>query len=663
MTKVELVLEKLRAHGYTPKRSGGGWVSRCPAHNDKQPSLSISEGGGGTPLLNCFAGCGYLQILASLGIEPGVVAPDSGERPPAPRPPRPPQPPSSGTPRAFPTADAAVKNLEATLGGRTGYYTYHESGGEPVGVVVRWDRPGGSKTLRPVARLGGGWRVGAIPDPRPLYRLPDLPGADTVFVVEGEKCADALAELGLTPTTSSGGSKAAKKTDWRPLAGKAVAILPDNDKPGGKYRDDVIKELGDLDPQPAVRIVELPDISPGGDVVDVIDSRRQAGRDDDAIRAEILKLVDDAPVVDFETRLDTPDPDAPAPVIVTMADVDPREVEWLWPDRFPLGAVSLLCGKPGEGKSFLTLDVAARISTGSPWPDGTACPSGDVLLMTSEDDPAATIRPRLDSHYADARRVHLLNVMKYRDSGGSERESLLSLEDHDVIETALQRLPRTKLVIIDPIGSFIGAKTDSYRDNEVRGQLAPIAKLAERYGVAVVVVAHRRKSGASSADDTVMGSRAFSGLARAVWHLQRDPQDQTRRLLLGGKTNLSGEVDGLAFSIGGAPPSIRWERDPVKLRADDIVGFESGGGAGDHSAVGDAVDLLREELHHGPVPSGDIFALAKKEGVTRATLRRASQRLGIVKTKAGFDGAWTWALKAAPQGGGGDGDSGEEVVV
>ena len=98
-----------------------------------------------------------------------------------------------------------------------------------------------------------------------------------------------------------------------------------------------------------------------------------------------------------------------SPILTCLADVEPREVKWLWSGRIPLGRITLLVGRPGEGKSFLTTDIAARVTTGSPWPDGRGnAPKGSVIIISAEDDPADTIRPRLDAHHADARRVHLL---------------------------------------------------------------------------------------------------------------------------------------------------------------------------------------------------------------------------------------------------------------
>lgn len=240
------------------------------------------------------------------------------------------------------------------------------------------------------------------------------------------------------------------------------------------------------------------------------------------------------------------------PILTCMADVEPRAISWLWPGRIPLGRITLLVGRPGEGKSFFTIDAAAHVTTGTPWPDGSFCPQGSVILISAEDDPGDTIRPRLDAHYAEVRRVHLLSAVQ-RVDGEGQYERLISLADVDAIEAALVKLPDCKLIVVDPIGSFLGVGTDSHRDNDVRSVLAPIAKLAEKYGPAVLVVAHRRKSAGTVADDLALGSRAFTGIARAVWHLTRDTDNKERRLLLPGKNNLAREKDGLAFSIIGEP--------------------------------------------------------------------------------------------------------------
>ena len=237
------------------------------------------------------------------------------------------------------------------------------------------------------------------------------------------------------------------------------------------------------------------------------------------------------------------------PVLVDMSTVAPTPVRWLWPGRVARGRLSLLVGRAGLGKSFLTIDMAMRVTTGFGWPDGTTCPTGTVLFICCEDDPGDTIRPRLDAAGADAGKVRLLKGVNFTDpKTGENIESTFTLQDVIALESALKSMPDCQLVIIDPIGSYLGGGTDSHRDNEVRGVLAPISALAEKYGPAVVIVAHTRKSSAKYADDTALGSRAFTGIVRTSWHLMADEKDAERKLFLPGKNNLAKTVIGARLS-------------------------------------------------------------------------------------------------------------------
>ena len=105
------------------------------------------------------------------------------------------------------------------------------------------------------------------------------------------------------------------------------------------------------------------------------------------------------------------------------------------------------------------------------------------------------------------------------------------------------------------------------------------------------MVAHRRKGGGGNADDLALGSRAFTGLARSVWHLSVDPDDKQRRLLLPGKNNLAEQQQGLAFAISGEPASVHWERDPVDMSADEALARENGD-KGRSTALDEAVAWL-----------------------------------------------------------------------
>lgn len=336
--------------------------------------------------------------------------------------------------------------------------------------------------------------------------------------------------------------------------------------------------------------------------------------------------------------------------VIWFSDIEPVDVEWLWPTRIPAGRITLLVGLPGKGKSLVTIDAAAPVSTGMYWPDGSSCPRGTAILITAEDNPNDTIRPRLDAAGADVGRVGLLSMLRRGDANGRPIETPFTLADVAELEKELARLPDCKLVVIDPIGAFLGGRTDAHRDNEVRAVLGPVAALAEKYGPAVVVVAHRRKSIGTLADDLALGSRAFTGLARAVWHVTPDPDDKARRLFLPGKNNLAPEGHGLAFTIWGDPPALNWESSPVLMNADDCLAAESKASKpGPKADVRQhAVAWLRTALANAPRPAKELMDEAREAAcIAPATLRRAREELRIEAYREQVPGPWFWRL---PQG-------------
>ena len=633
------VIAALETRGCRPRRGGSGWSARCPAHDDRRASLSVGEGDDGRALIHCHARCTPEAVCNALGLTLADLMP--ADSLPMPRRSEP-STRRNQDGRAYATLDKAIEAAYGRLGAPDCTWTYDDAAGEPVGAVVRWDADG-RKTLRPLRRDADGWRPGAMREPRPLYGLPHLGDTERVFVVEGEKCADVMRSLGLTATTSAGGSSAAEKTEWSPLAGRHVVVLPDADAPGDRYAQDIAR-LCHAAGAASVRIVRLadydPGLPPGGDVDDWVERRASAG--DETLRAELMALADAAPEWQPPAESDT------RPVVRCVATIEPEPIEWLWPGRIPLGRLALLVGRPGEGKSFLATAMAAHVSCGREWPDGAPCPRGSVLIASAEDAPADTIRPRLDAHGADVSRIHVLDGVRTDDG-----ERLLTLRDVDAIAEALRALGDCRLLVIDPIGAYIGGRTDAHRDNEVRAVLAPIARLAEEYGVAVLVVAHRRKTAAAYADEAALGSVAFVGAARAVWHLARDPDDVARRLLLPGKCNLASTPSGLAFRVCGEPPRIVWDAEAVEMTADDVLAAEQatrrgGRPAEQHDA---AAEWLRQALADGPRPAADIMAgWTDGHGGSKRTLDRAKRSVGVVAYQPRVPGPWWWRLAdAAPQ--------------
>ena len=292
MTPVELMLSKLS----DAKRNGKGWQARCPAHDDRRPSLSVTEGDDGRALVKCHAGCTTEAVGAAVGLSLADLMPRTdGHKA---RPARTTK--ASKPPEVFPSASAAVAALERLRGRRSAEWTYHDAEGEPAGLVVRWDGPKG-KDVRPVSRNGQGWIIGGMPEPRPLYGLPDLlelPEGSRVYVCEGEKAADAARAVGLIATTSPNGSKSASKVDWSALTCCEVVIVPDADDAGERYADDVAGMLAKLTPAPVVKVVRLPDLpfGEGGDMADFVALRRG---DAEAVKAEVEALAESAEPMDM----------------------------------------------------------------------------------------------------------------------------------------------------------------------------------------------------------------------------------------------------------------------------------------------------------------------------------------------------------------------------
>lgn len=325
-TPLECLLAKLP----DAKQTSKGYSARCPAHEDRRASLSIAEGDDGRALVHCHAGCKAEAICAAVGLTVLDLMPTgdtlrvnavnvNGNRSKARKTALPLTHNGKPTGKTFATARDAVAELERRHGARSALWTYHDAAGEPVGVVVRWNLSDGQKDIRPVARHGGGWRIGGMPEPRPLYGLPDLADAKRVYVCEGEKTADAVRALGLTATTSPHGCESPGKADWGPLADKEIIILPDNDPPGRKYADTVAELLVKLTPAPVVKVVELPDVpdgSPmpkGGDAVDWIDAHGEAAEPDE-LRRQLETLADEAEPVNATRPAPTVERFAPFPV-------------------------------------------------------------------------------------------------------------------------------------------------------------------------------------------------------------------------------------------------------------------------------------------------------------------------------------------------------------
>jgi hypothetical protein len=337
-------------------------------------------------------------------------------------------------------------------------------------------------------------------------------------------------------------------------------------------------------------------------------------------------------------------------IMRAFSEITPERLKWLWPGRIPLGKLALLIGDPGLGKSLVTIDIAARVSRGSSFPDGERCEMGDVIFLSAEDDAADTIRPRLDAAGADVARIHTLEGMRVTLADNSTAERLFDLETGiATLEDALARIPGVRLIIIDPISAYLGG-ADSNTNAEVRELLSPLAALAAKYGIAILCLTHLRKS-AGAAVHRAIASIAFTAAARAVWAVASDTSDKDRRLMLMVKLNLGPSVAGLAFRIEtqNLLPRIAWEAGAVAVDANDVLNIEY---REDHSERKEAEEWLREYLADGPVAASEATRAANAVGITKTTLYRASRALGVARHKLGGRGAgWEWSLEESKNSG------------
>lgn len=325
---------------------------------------------------------------------------------------------------------------------------------------------------------------------------------------------------------------------------------------------------------------------------------------------------------------------------VLLSEVEPEKVAWLWWPRIPLGKITVLDGDPGNGKSVLTTDLAARLTVGRTFPDGQGCEAGGVVLMNAEDGLADTIRPRLDAAGGDPSRVRSLATIPVGEDGDERHLSIP--EDIPIIEEAIQATG-AKLLIIDPLMAFLSANTSAHKDQDVRRALAPLARMAERTGAAVVLVRHLNKAQGGSALYRGGGSIGIIGAARSGLLVGQHPEDEALRVLAGQKSNLAPMPDSLAYRVVEATNgAARIEyRGVTEVNANAVL--HTPADPEERSATGEAMAFLRAELEDGPVTARVVQERAGERDISASTLKRAKTGLSIKSVKES-DGSWTWHL-------------------
>jgi hypothetical protein len=353
---------------------------------------------------------------------------------------------------------------------------------------------------------------------------------------------------------------------------------------------------------------------------------------------------------------------APEPASVASArrvrmtcalDLEPREVEWLWPGRVPLGMITMFAGDPKLGKSLVTLAMAAALSRGLPLPRGGPDGRlGSTILMSAEDDAVRTIVPRLTAAGADLAKIHIIHSVVL--ANGSEALPSLRL-DVDAITAAAARLGDCRLIVIDPVPAYLKGVDDN-RNAALRGVLSPLKTLAERLNAAVVLVNHLTKAASANGKHRVLGSIAYVGACRANYLFVPDPQDQSGRrvLMLDNGNNVAPPAPTSAYTIEDTVngPRVVWSEEAVSLTTGEALWPTPGPSApGNRSGVSQCEAWLRDALVGGRVLAADLRRAGEAAGISWSTLSRARSRAGAITRRDGFGpgSRCFWELQYTPK--------------
>ena len=533
-------------------------------------------------------------------------------------------------------------------------FIYRTANGTPHMKVVRTP----AKSFPTYHWTGHGWGKG-WPQTVVPYRLPELIAAsasEPVWITEGEKDANNVAALGLIATTNPGGAKVFQPelAEW--FKGKELAYtLEDNDEAGRAHTAKITAALHGIVPE--IVTVAFPELPEKGDVSDWL----EAGGNKRLLiaRAEEARKRDKGRRVYIATKLST---------------VTPRAVQWVWGGRLEgghlaLGTLELLAGTPEIGKSQIHCQYVACTTTGRPWPNGApGINPRRVIMLTAEDTTDTTLVPRLKAAGANLDLVEELNAIRRN----AKEEMFLLAEDLDKLEQMIRDRGDVGLVTVDPITAYMGhdKRFDSHRATDVRSQLSPLKRLAERTNVAFSAITHPPKNASPRALDHFIGSQAFIAAAR-IGHLCVPEMEATesggkrptgRCFYTNPKINIAARQPTLIYRVAVIPtgdlddetgeaikaPVIQWEGQADITADEALAATKPTKGKGGLTAQ----DFLADYLAGGPQLQTAVIERGAERGFTERQLRHAKAKLSVVSFKKGFDnGAWFWALpEHVPQG-------------
>jgi putative DNA primase/helicase len=500
-------------------------------------------------------------------------------------------------------------------------YTYRDADEVPRYAVFRSILPNGKKTFtqHPVDAAGEVTKhgAGAMDGIEPLpYRLPELLASDPedpVWVVEGEKAADALTTLGLAATTNHGGSKVTDKT-WPKFlghfAGRDCLVLPDNDAAGRGHAAKVCGHLAGV--ARSIKLLELPGLPAKGDVVDWL---AEGGTIE-----ELGRLAHASPAWTPGGADATEVEDDPANRDATVADLrrSLSDEAWLWPGWIPAGALTLLASDPGIGKTRFCFDLHRRLYNGYPWPDGT--------VTTNISDQPRFLWVVADDQYREMCEIPdafgipdeciFVNAMASDPFSGTSLQTAEELAD---LEERIARI-RPTLVLIDTITNTSDAKSQDSSD--AKKQYKPLQGIATRCQVPILCVTHLNSGG------KVLGRRAVEKVRVVIQLEQPDPESQEHRRKLWVSKTKALKPPALGITMGECGNEYD-TKPPEKPEEGRVEGHKKGPVP---TKLRDCMDWLATRINGQPVRVSQLRDAAETEGFGSTILYRAKDQLGIIET-------------------------------
>ncbi len=539
-------------------------------------------------------------------------------------------------------------------------YIYVDADNKPLFTKARYVKNDGSKGYAYSHVVNGG-TVKTMPhyaSGTTLYNLHRLAKYQTkpVYLVEGEKCVEALTKLKLLATTS-GGASSDDKADWQPLAGREVIAWADNDDAGLDYIARVTHKLKALNTTVKQIDVDALNLPAKSDCVDWLakfeaEHGRTATKADIEALSHITKPIQ-APTSNYLHAGDT----ASLPVnyyttvsLQCAADITPEPIHWLWNGWLAKGKLHIFAGAAGTGKTTIAIALAATITIGGKFPNGSKCPVGSVLIWSGEDSPADTLVPRLMAAGADLSKVHFVSDT----TANYEVRAFDPATDMQSLMIKAATIPDLALLIIDPIVNAVAG--DSHKNGEVRRALQPVVDFGEKLNCAVLGITHFSKGGQGKDPlERVTGSLAFGALARIVLATAKIIEgDTTRRIVCRAKSNIGIDDGGYEYDLqqkevkAGIFSSYALWGDAIEGSARELLAEPDNREMGENgnSALDDAKDFLRELLADGELAQKQIEADAKGASHSWRTVQRAKKELNIRSSKSKLDNRWYWRLES-----------------